>query len=284
MSNDFEYLKKLNFLQPEDLDSSIQENLHLQAIWADVFWRRRHNHTKREDPELKFIFDRPVRQLLEIGAGYGRILRKIAHINQKRPDKTKLVGIEICSHFNRYFDVYREQHPVLNDVEILFDDFLTTTKLKTHSFDVILLPMNTFPNLPFKTLRALFSAVKRVLHSKGIWIFSTYKMPSESMLFEFIDKRSGFFRELLGDLGEEPIAAEYYTMKAEKMSYGARTITYMCYNSFTRGYELKKREIFRTVQEYILPGTLEELILKNGFSIAFQDESSHSAIYGLTPV
>ncbi|MFW9854937.1 MAG: hypothetical protein ACFFFG_07740 [Candidatus Thorarchaeota archaeon] len=244
MATEVEYLKKLNFLQPEDQDTSIQENLHHQAIWADVFWRRRHNHAKREDPELKFIFDRPVRQLLEIGAAYGRILRKIAHVNQKRPDKARLVGIEICSHFDRYFDVYREQHPVLNDVEILFDNFLTTTQLKTHSFDLILLPRNTFPSLPFKTLRTLFSVVKRVLCRKCIWIFSTYRISSKSVLLEFIDKRGGFFSELLGDLGEEPIAAEYYTMKAQKTSYGARTITYMCYNSFTRGYKLKKREIF----------------------------------------
>lgn len=283
LENEVEYLKKINFLQLDDQINQIQENLHQQAIWAEVFWLRRHNHAQREDPEIRFLSDQSFRNLLEIGAGYGRVLQKIAKINQKRLFKAKLVGIEICPHFSLYLGTYQRQYPVLKDVEIIFDDFYKTTQFKAHSFDLILLPMNTFPSFPFNRLNGLFSAVKQVLDHKGIWIFSTYKLPQKSTLLEFIDKRKGYSSELLGELGQDPIAAEYFTMEARETTYGAQTITYMCYNSLTRVYQLKIREIYRTVQEYILPDHLQSLITNNGFSLVFRDDTSHSSVYGVSP-
>ncbi|MHA2363508.1 MAG: hypothetical protein ACXAC7_06095 [Candidatus Hodarchaeales archaeon] len=93
------------------------------------------------------------------------------------------------------------------------------------------------------------------------------------------DRHSG---ELSVELGQEPIAGEYYNFKAKKTSYGAQAVTYMCLNRLTSKYQLKKHEIYRTVREFIQPNSFKKLIEENGFNIKLFDDSSHSLIYGLS--
>ncbi len=144
--------------------------------------------------------------------------------------------------------------------------------------------MNTFVSFPFSSLELLFSRVKSHLNPNGIWLFSSHKLPSKDHLFEFVNRREGYFGELLVEQGKGPIAIEYYTLPAIKTDYGVQTITYMCSNTLTCEYKRTIREIFRLTNEYILPDVLLKLLEKYGFSLSFIDESSHSSVYGIIPL
>ncbi|UCG00629.1 MAG: hypothetical protein JSW11_13545 [Candidatus Heimdallarchaeota archaeon] len=279
LQEEFDKLQRLQFLQSNDTINDIQFDFHKTTTWAEVFWRRRYTHERREDPELPFVFQLNSSSILEIGAGYGRILRKLIEGKHWLNDSMKFQGIETCTHFKPYFHRYQSTYPSLNNCDIIFEDFLTTSAFKETFFDIILLPMNTFPSFSFNELHNLFTKVQNHLGPDGMFLFSTFKIPGK--LPVAIDRGKGHDGELLLELGRGIIAAEYYEFPATEMEYGAQSVTYMCYNTFTRDYTLASREIYRYTLHFVSPAILQEVIETVGFSIKILDDSSHSRVYGL---
>ncbi|MFX0211012.1 MAG: hypothetical protein ACFFDT_33850 [Candidatus Hodarchaeota archaeon] len=279
LQEEFQELQKIQFLLPRDTISDIKFNFHETETWAKVFWRRRNNHATREDPELPFVFQQNPSTILEVGAGYGRVLKKLIEKNEWHLDSMTFQGIDICTHFKPYFHLYQSEYPSLKNCDIIYEDFLTTSAFKEISFDVILLPMNTLPSFSFSTLDALFAAVQNHLTEDGIFLFSTYKI--QGQLSNSLDRWKGHDGELLLELGMDVIAAEYYEFPAAKTEYGAQSVTYMCYNTFSRDYTLKTREIYRHTLYFVSQPILHELIETSGLSIKILDDSSHSLVYGL---
>ncbi len=279
LQEEFNNLQEIQFLLPSDKISDIKSNLHETGTWANVFWRRRHNHSKREDPELTFVFQQNPSSILEIGAGYGRVLRKLIEGHEWDLDSMRFQGVELCNHFMPYFHRYQRDHPSLKKCDIIFDNFLTTSAFEGTSFDVILFPMNSFPSFDFGSLKAFFLTVHRHLTKNGMFLFSTYKI--QDQLLASLDLRKGHDGELLLELGQGAIVAEYYEFLVIETEFGAQIVTYMCYNTFSRDYTLETREIFRHTLDFGLQPRLHEIIETSGFRIKIFDDSSHSLVYGL---
>ncbi len=280
-AQELKYLQEKGILLDTDLASDIRSDLHLSKIWAKVFWRRRKRHKDRVDPEVPLALEQHPASVLEIGAGYGRVLQKIAQRNQKTGGKIEnLLGIEICPYFEPFAEAYKEASSFSN-YSIIFDDFFSTESLFPGSFDLILLPMNTLPNFSISLMPVLFQKVKQLLRPSGTWIFSTYKISDfESLQHSFKEKYSG---ELLVELREDIIVGEFFSFAPKKMNHGYRITNYSIYNTLSRKYDLKTREIFRTLQELIDPAFLHPFIEEQGFDIDFIDDSSHSRVYALSP-
>ncbi|MHA1348034.1 MAG: methyltransferase domain-containing protein [Candidatus Heimdallarchaeaceae archaeon] len=282
IESELQRLHDFGFLLKNESHSDIRNDLHSSEIWADVFWRRRKNHANRQNPEIQFLFDNKPKTILEIGTAYGRVLNKIAVENKKQTNEAKLYGIEICIHCEKYFQTYSRKHPLLEDSIILFDDFLKINNISQKQFDVIVLPMNTFPSLPFSMLEDLFSTVRKHLNPNGSWIFSTYKPKATNSKFNSENSTWNHSGELLIELGKDIIAGEHYQFPAVKEDYGMRAITYSSYTRLTREYKIKERGIYRNTREFINPDDLKKIIGNNDFHIKFIDTSSHSAVYCLS--
>ncbi len=174
LQEEFNLLQERKFLLPNDKLSDIKDNLHEHEIWAEIFWRRRNRHIRREDPELSFVFQQNPSTILEIRSAYGRVLRKLVEWDSIKTDSIVFKGIEICEYFKPYFQRYQLEFPSLRKVELIYDNFLTTSRLKEASFDIILLPMNTLPSFPFDHLEALFTTVRKLMTEDGMFLFSNY--------------------------------------------------------------------------------------------------------------
>lgn len=282
IESELQKLHDFGLLMQNESISDIRNDMHSSEIWGDVFWRRRKNHAKRDDPEIQFLFENNPRTILEVGTAYGRVLNKIALENEKQVKKAKLFGIEICKHCEKYFQTYSKKHLLLENCNILFDDFFKTNDIFQKQFDVIVLPMNTFPSFPISKLEDLFSSVKKHLNPNGSWFFSTYKPKAADNKFNSKNLEVNHSGELLVELSKDIIAGEHYQFPAVKKDYGMRAISYSSYNRLSREYELKERKIFRNTREFINPDDLRKIIEVNDFHINFIDTSSHSAVYSLS--
>ncbi|MFQ5978508.1 MAG: class I SAM-dependent methyltransferase [Candidatus Heimdallarchaeota archaeon] len=252
--------------------------LHLSEIWAEIFWRRKSQHSTREDPELSHLFQANPRRILEIGAGYGRVTRKIVELKEERKQNSEIFGIELCSYFERFFQQYSNEFPSLKQVQMIFEDFFSSQALEKHSFDVILLPMNTFPSFPIDMLPQLFKRTLELLSPNGRFIFSTYKISKEIQPVEA--KHSG---EIRVTRGQGPLIGEFFELPHQIMAYGARLVTYTQYTKLTLDHQKELSYLFRTIRELIKQEVLESIINENGFQIALLDDSSHSRVYSLQP-
>lgn len=282
IESEIQRLHDFGFLLKNESISDIKNDLHSSEIWADVFWRRRKNHANRDDPEILSIFDNNPKTILEIGTAYGRVLNKIAVENEKQTEKAKLFGIEICKHCEKYFQAYSKKHSLLENCNVLFDDFFKTNNIYRQQFDVIVLPMNTFPSFPISVLEDLFAAVRKKLNPNGLWIFSTYKPKATNNKFNSENLQENHSGELLLELDEDIIAGEHYQFPAVKKDYGMQTISYSSYTKLTREYNLKERKIYRNTREFINPDDLKKIISDNDFHIKSLDTTSHSAVYCLS--
>ncbi|MFW9915160.1 MAG: class I SAM-dependent methyltransferase [Candidatus Thorarchaeota archaeon] len=252
--------------------------LHLSEIWAEIFWRRREQHATREDPEVARVFQTNPQRILEIGAAYGRVTRKIAEYKEQLNSNSEICGIELCPYFDRFFSQYSNEFQVLNQVQMIFDDFFSSQALVSHSFDVIVLPMNTFPSFPIEQLAQLLQRTRELLSPDGRFIFSTYKLAKGIRPVEA--QHSG---EIRVAAGQGPIIGEFFQLPSQATGYGARLVTYMHYTRLNEDHQKVQSYIFRTIQELIRHETLESMISDNGFAVTLSDDSSHSRVYGLEP-
>ncbi|MFX0116472.1 MAG: class I SAM-dependent methyltransferase [Candidatus Hodarchaeota archaeon] len=276
IENEIEELQKAGFLLPQENAQSLIGSLHLSELWAEIFWLRRHQHATREDPEVSHIFKSNPQSILEVGCAYGRVMRKIAEANKQYGFPAQLTGIELCPYCAPYFKRYSSENPLLDSVQVIFDDFFTSDRLKAGSFDVIVLPMNTFPSFPVETLPQLFRRTKELLSDEGLWIFSTYKIRGN-----LVANASRHDGEIRVREGQGPIVAEFYVLPRKLTDYGAREVTYARYTKLRQDHQKQQSYLFRNLVELLLPQMLQFIIEENGFDIAFQDVSSHSAVYGL---
>ena len=259
----------VNFL-PESLDpSDIHMQLHIEKLWADIFWRRRKSHERRVDPEIKYLARYPeddFSKVLEIGAGYGRVSVKLSELQQVK----SVTGIEICHHFGEYSKIYTEGH---DKITFIFDDFMSTTFLHPNEFDLIVLPMNTLPSLPVNQMNHLFDKIRQMLKPGGKFIFTTYPERNTKQSEE------NYYGELLVELGEDPIAAEYFTMKDSVMPWGIRSMTYAKFRYLSEKPEKDVTRYFRLKRNFIHHNYLSNLLRDNHFHVRNKEFVDHSMVF-----
>ncbi len=277
LERELEQLSEMGLSFPLETAQNLGQ-LHLSEIWAEIFWRRREQHATREDPEVANVFQTKPHRILEIGAAYGRVTRKIVELKEQLNSTAEIFGIELCPYFSRFFSQYSNEFSQLKEVQMIFEDFFSSQALTSHSFDVIVLPMNTFPSFPIERLPQLFQRALELLSPDGRFIFSTYKLAKGIQPVEA--QHSGKIR--VAD-GQGPIIGEFFQLPSQPTAYGARLVTYMHYTKLTQEHQKVESYIFRTIQELICHEVLESMISDNAFAIAFCDDSSHSRVYGLKP-
>lgn len=272
-----EELKAKKFLQEHEDHSSLRTDLHHTKFWADSFWGRRDSHVRRLDPEIAHIKQLQPQSILEIGAAYGRIINKII---KEYPDETpELTGIDVCTHFAPYFDKYKQDNPHLEKVKMVYDDFFKTDKLG--KYDMIMLPMNTFPSFPKDTIKPLLETVREYLKPEGTFLFSTYKYPKDEDAYIREMKNNYHGGEFLAGQ-ENHLIVELLRNKVIKQDYGIHGSSFQSINRVSRKYELLERAVFHTGTNWYNPSFLRSIIEKNGFKIQVWDDTSHSLVVGIS--
>ena len=263
-----EKLIRIGFLSKNEGFEVIRGDLHYTKLWADAFWRRRFSHEKRVDPEIRIIKELNFQNVLEIGSGYGRIAYKVL---EEYPE-TNYTGIDVSPSFSKYHVEYSEKKK--HRMQLLHLNFFKEDL--EGKYDLILLPMNTLPTLPFQALVPLFDKVRTLLSDKGSFVFTTYKLPNqiEDMnLTKFTRNRSG---ELLID--EDRITIETYQLDLQMKEYGVKSTNVQLYHRLNNSYDKVERGIFWTQNEYVVTNIFDELILKSGLQFEV-DETDHSRVY-----
>ncbi|MFW9997821.1 MAG: class I SAM-dependent methyltransferase [Candidatus Odinarchaeota archaeon] len=276
LEQELEQLREEGFLLPEEGIRIFNGNIYNSDFWAEVFWRRRERHSTREDPEIQHVFKKRPRNVLEIGSAYGRVLRKLAEMNEKTGSNASITGIELCSYFDSFFQQYSREHPVLNKTRMVYGDFFSSRELASNTYDVILLPMNTLPNFPFSMHPRLFKRVHVLLVDDGYWIFSSHKVSSA-----IYSTKAEYQGSILLEKKQGPIINEFYGFASQKTDYGARIVSYSRYTKLTRDHEKEQSFLFRSVVEFILPEIIDKLAREHHFKVAYRDDSSHSTVHVL---
>ena len=259
--------------ETEDI-SDINHNAYSSKIWADAFWRRRKIHSNRYDPEIEVVLTHQPVKVLEIGSAYGRVTRKLI---DSAIHTIEISGIEFNPNFEKYTKIYAEIYPSLNSVNFMYGDFMDFQTSSDGKFNLILLPMNTFPGFPTDKLSNLFDSVKNNLLVDGKFIFSTHKFPQN--LDKYTEHSYG--GELLVELKEGAIAGTFYRFPGYRTKNGYQSVSYSIYTRFDSAYIPKERVINRSISNFYLPEKLEEIVNNNGFEIHSIDISSHSDVYSL---
>lgn len=271
------YLKSKKILQPDDLVNDILYDHNDSKEWADGFWRRRTRHESRIDPEIEIVFESNPSSVLEIGAGYGRILKKLSQERAKRNLNTELFGIEKCKYLEPYFKKFQANEHFLANVKIFYDNFFHSTQLVGKYFDTIVLPMNTFPSFGPDELRLLFKSVKEHIADQGRFIFTSYKIPENESQEKLM--KENYSGEILLEEGETPIILEVYQFKKLLEHYGIERINYLIYYHFNDYYLERKKYIYRKSEFLSRKEQIKQIVKENGFNITDINVKSHSLVY-----
>jgi hypothetical protein len=287
-SNSLEYevrkLKSHKFLFDSEGPKDLRFDLNNTKLWADSFWRRKKSHKNRIDPEIKYLPTTEVKRLdiLEIGFAYGRIASKTILQLQNNGIKSSYTGIELCEHFKPFYKLYTIENPILKNVEIVYDNFFTTNKLQFKKYDLILLPMNTFPSLTLSEIKILFVKIIDYLSDSGMFLFSTHKM-TEQITNDFIDSKLKTNRGVEAQISEKDILInEHMQLSLEPEDFGASGSLFHSINRLSRDYKLIERGVFRKETNFLNKTYLESIIRDFGYKIEIYDDTNHSAIYGLS--
>ncbi|MDH5403123.1 MAG: hypothetical protein OEZ01_10910 [Candidatus Heimdallarchaeota archaeon] len=274
---ELDYLREKQFLNNTENKINVIENIHSLNIWAEIFWRRRFLHERREDPEVNLLSEFDHDNILEIGAAYGRVLKKVS-LNEDIYQKN-LHGVEICGGFQKYFELFQKNNPYLRDCIIYFDNFFDSSNLKLNYYDIIYLPMNTFPSFNPIKYDELFSTVRKYLKSNGVFVFSTYKIDKTTQFLKI--SKEDHNGEFLVELGLSPITGEHFRFEGQLTDYGAKVTTYSLYSILNREYVLQNQWLYRGGIHFVESTVFEELFQKHNFTIDKIDKTSHSIVYCL---
>ena len=270
-------LKEKNILEPADKIQDISGDHNESCEWADGFWRRRTRHESRPDPEVEIVFDLKPGSVLEIGAGYGRILKKLSQERAKRNMSTELVGIEKCTYLESYFKKFQALEPLLANVSIHYDNFFNSKHLEGKTFDVIVLPMNTFPAFGEKEIPLLFQTLKKYLAKGGRFIFSAYSFPEDMTNEKLLEENYG--GEILLEEGENPMILEFYQFKNFVENLGVEETTYLIYYRFKEYYTERKKYIYRKKGYLSRKEQIRQLIQENEFTIQDIIDKRYSLVF-----
>ncbi len=246
--------------------TNIRSDLHRSKLWADSFWRRKNYHSRRIDPEIELLRSMKFDTILEIGAAYGRIANKITE-----KMNINYTGIEICDYFKPYYNEYNKE----GKFEIIFTDFFD--KMIDKTFDIVLLPMNTFPTFTYSSISMLLDKVKKYLNDDGKFIFSTYKLHEDINSDNINRYKRRIAGELLIDI-KDRIALESHQYSLEITEYGASSKSIQMYHRLDNKYNILEKELFWTYIEYITHDSLLELLINSDFKVEV-NETSHSMVY-----
>lgn len=279
ISKELEVLKERHFLEPEDSVNDIQTNHYETQIWADAFWQRRVSHATRPDPEIEAIFDYNPSSVLEIGAAYGRILKKLGEERAKRnmQTKTKLVGIEKCPYLEEYFNKFKKQENLDQDISILYDDFFNSTNLAGKKFDIIALTMNTFPEFGLEGIPLLFKTAEKYLSEHGRFMFSSYKLPDDFPVEKLLRERSS--SELVHMEGKKPMINEFTELLTLLASQEVKKVGYQVNYRFSDHYKTREKTIYRKTGLYLRKFQIEQKISENGFILEEVRSDQYSYVF-----
>jgi len=267
-------LHKNGFLLPNESIKDISGSIYDSSIWAEVFWRRKESHESRDDPEIRFVFESDPEKILDIGSAYGRVLKKLVQEKQKYGSNAAIHGIELCQEFESYYKKYVRENESLREVKMMYGDFLTTKKIEKESYNVILLSMNTLPNIPVKEVEKWFNRVHDMLVDGGFWIFTTHKYrPS------IINTGKEFSGDILVKCGEGPIINETFSFNVKKAYHGSTLVSYSRYSKLSRDHHLESSYLYKSTIEFFSLPFLDEIARKNSFKTVIRDDSSHSLVH-----
>lgn len=283
ISNEIELLKQMDFLNQEDSIDVIHEGFYQCSEWPEVFWRRRNLHAKRPDPEMPFIKNLKPRKVLEVGSAYGRVTRKIIALLQEEDtplSSMAVTGLELNPYFQEYTSLYSKEYPELLKAKFVYGSVFEVERvLPDVEYDVVVIPMNTVPNIPFEKLDDLFKNLKHVVNQDGHCIFSVHNRKfGDNKIVTPKDILDG---ELLVERGKKSIASICYGFPIRKTVYGYSSIYYCIYFLLNREMCSEKRIITRSVTEFVNSNAMKEIITKNGFKIDFIDDKTFSRVYGI---
>lgn len=277
ISRELDILKAKKFLEPDDSINDIQTNHYETQTWADAFWQRRVSHATRPDPEIEVIFDYKPSSVLEIGAAYGRILKKLDEERAKRKIQTELVGIELCPYLEKYFIKFKEQENMDHDIIILYDDFFNSKKLKGRKFDIIALTMNTFPEFGPEGIPMLFRTAEKYLSEDGRFMFSSYKLPDDFPVEKLLRERSS--SELVLEDKEHPIIHEFTELITLLASKEVKKVGYQVNYKFSNYYRTREKTIYRNIALLLRRSQIEQKIQENGFVLEEVRSDQYSYVF-----
>ncbi len=281
ISNEIELLKQMGILDEDDSIDVIHEGFYQCSEWPEVFWRRRNLHAKRPDPEMLIIKNLKPKKVLEVGSAYGRVTRKIIALQQEEDTSLSsmaVTGLELNPYFQEYTSLYSKEYPELSKAKFVHGSVFEVEKvLSGMEYDVVVIPMNTVPNIPFEKLDDLFKSLKHVVNQDGHCIFSVHNRNFyENNTITSKDILDG---ELLVERGKKSIASICYGFPIRKTAYGYSSIYYCIYFLLNRKMCSEKRIITRSVTEFVNTNVMKKIITNNGFEIDFIDDKSFSRIY-----
>ena len=277
IEKEIEDLQLKKFLEPNDSIDNILSNHYDSKDWADAFWSRRFSHSSRPDPEVEIVFETNPESILDIGSAYGRVLKKFCEEKEKRKLPTQIFGIERCQYHEENFRLFQEQEPLLNDVQLFFEDFFDSKQLKGKKFDVIVLSMNTFSEFGPNGIPMLFKTVQNYLTGTGRFIFSSAKYLDDEPVDKLLKVDNS--AQLILNKGEKPIILDVYTKKNINKNGEVEKISYFVYYHFDDYYKERQKRIYRITGSILRKGQILKKIQENGFKIEKVDDAFHSFFF-----
>ncbi len=280
MQYSLDKLKELGLLLEHENVADFRSDFYNTKLWAEVFWSRKYSHERRLDPEIDVVKKYNPKKVLEIGSGYGRFTLKLTRILED----ASIHGVETCTHFKKYVDIYTKDNPKLMDVTFSFVDFFNNEEFTEKNFDQIILPMNTLSSFPLETYPQIFEKVKDHLTKDGKFIFSTHKGSPEKIeeyLKHYLERYSS---EMILRWGIDRILVEDFNTDYEVKNYGAKINSLKVNTRFDFNYSIIERNLFTFHREYIFHEFFDNYIRKLNFEIVEKDSSSHSNVYVLQAI
>lgn len=280
-SDEINILKEKGIFDEEDSVDAIHEVIYECPEWAEIFWRRRNQHTRRSDPEIPFIEKFNPKTVLEVGSAYGRVTKKILELQGEKEGKLsnlEVTGLEINPNFQNYLHKFTKAYPDLSKATFIFGSIFKTEEIFPETvFDIVVIPMNTVPNFPFTKLDTLFKNLRNIVKQKGHCIFSVHnhKIGNDAIQRQEDDLAG----ELLLEKGKKPIALVAYSFPLQRTHYGYSKKTYLIHHFLNHKICSERKIICRSVTEFVNSEILEDIITKNGFSIDFIDNKTFSKVY-----
>lgn len=287
--NQLQDLQNIHFLSTSETIDDIREDLHFTKLWADSFWRRRKQHSNRPDPEVSILNNLEFQEhtapnVLEIGFAYGRFAKKALEV---LPSTTQYYGLEVCKHFAPYYNQYWSS-AALSEIQLLMvlDNFFKpATSLLPLSFDLIILPMNTFPTFLHSALSRFMNRLSEMLSEKGSFIFSTHKPPKDLESRSLEDLQQKFQGDRGGSVHvdvEDRIYLEWYPFTFARRDYGLHVKNVQCYLRYSNSFDLLEKGTFWTQVEFYTQEYLHSLVQSHSMRLELLDDQSHSLVYQIT--
>lgn len=172
-----------------------------------------------------------------------------------------------------------EQYPDLTKTKTVFGKIFDSENLfEKESFDLIIIPMNTFPAFSYENVKKLFPILYSLLQPGGKLLFSA-RPERVNEKYSLTMNENDYNADWKVEKNNYSIASITYTFPGKKTSYGFRNVYYRTYNVFDKYLNLLSRTIIRNEQDFITHEKLHDVFNKYAFSILTSKVEKFSHIY-----